>query len=172
MQQVSQGQDGLSLPFRLLQQVSPRQHNTSKDDYAYDATFSVTDGGHMAVSCCMCVCVMQVVHSRTFGTAAKEGGTAVHMLLPLVDFLNHGGDETECFPGDLFAPTANVRWAVSFCSLSCLCLLLLLLPVNQSESWEDDYQSAPLGTPLASLPMLDVCPLALSHLVVLFFWLM
>ncbi len=121
----------------------------------------------------MCVCVMQVVHSRTFGTAAKEGGTAVHMLLPLVDFLNHGGDETECFPGDLFAPTANVRWAVSFCSLSCLCLLLLLLlPVNQSESWEDDYQSAPLGTPLASLPMLDVCALALSHLVVLFFWLM
>ncbi|KAL0050877.1 hypothetical protein WJX82_009288 [Trebouxia sp. C0006] len=53
---------------------------------------------------------VSVVHSRTFGTAAKEGGTAVHMLLPLVDFLNHGGDETECFPGDPFAPTANVRW--------------------------------------------------------------
>ena len=63
-----------------------------------------------------------MVHSRTFGTAAKEGGTAVHMLLPLVDFLNHGGDETECFPGDPFAPTANVRWAFAlslafvFCS--------------------------------------------------------
>ncbi len=68
---------------------------------------------------------MQVVHSRTFGTAAKEGGTAVHMLLPLVDFLNHGGDETECFPGDPFAPTANVRWNVPFCCSSCLCLLLL-----------------------------------------------
>ena len=55
------------------------------------------------------VCAVQVVHSRTFGTAGKEGGTAVHMLLPLVDFLNHGGDEAECFPGDNFAPTANVR---------------------------------------------------------------
>ena len=52
---------------------------------------------------------VQVVHLRTFGTAAKEGGTAFHMLLPLVDFLNHGGDETECLPSDRFAPTANVR---------------------------------------------------------------
>ena len=51
----------------------------------------------------------QVVHSRTFGTAAQEGGTAVHMLLPLVDFLNHSGDETECFPGDQAITTANVR---------------------------------------------------------------
>ena len=52
-----------------------------------------------------------MVHSRTFGAPAKEGGTAVHMLLPLVDFLNHGGDETECLPGDKAAPTANVRYA-------------------------------------------------------------
>ncbi len=87
----------------------------------------------------MYVCVVQVVHSRTFGTAAKEGGTAVHMLLPLVDFLNHGGDETECFPGDPFAPTANVRWAVPFCSPSFLCplllLLLLFLLLNHPEHW-------------------------------------
>ena len=32
------------------------------------------------------------------------------MLLPLVDFLNHSGDETECFPGDRAVPTANVRY--------------------------------------------------------------
>ncbi|KAL3147314.1 hypothetical protein ABBQ32_002799 [Trebouxia sp. C0010 RCD-2024] len=53
---------------------------------------------------------VSIVHSRTFGTPAKEGGTAVHMLLPLVDFLNHSGDECECFPGDPAVPTANVRW--------------------------------------------------------------
>lgn len=35
----------------------------------------------------------QVVHSRTFGSAAQGGGVGVRMLLPLVDMFNHGGDE-------------------------------------------------------------------------------
>lgn len=37
----------------------------------------------------------------------------MHMLLPLVDFLNHSGDETECFPGDRAVPTANVRYRMA-----------------------------------------------------------
>ena len=74
---------------------------------------------------------LQVVHSRTFGTAGKEGGTAVHMLLPLVDFLNHGGDEVECFPGDDFAPTANVRY----------------VPLSHCKSITRVYITAPYNAP-------------------------
>lgn len=37
---------------------------------------------------------VQLVHSRTFGNASASGGVGVHMLVPLVDMLNHGGDET------------------------------------------------------------------------------
>ena len=36
------------------------------------------------------------------------------MLLPLMDFLNHSGDETECFPGDRAVPTANVRYRTAY----------------------------------------------------------
>lgn len=34
-----------------------------------------------------------MVHSRTFGSAAKGGGIGVRMMVPLLDMLNHGGDE-------------------------------------------------------------------------------
>ncbi len=112
----------LSAAWFTLQFVWQNNSKEELDDYSRTAWLMVVTWLRLTE----CVCVMQVVHSRTFGTAAKEGGTAVHMLLPLVDFLNHGGDETECFPGDPFAPTANVRWAVPFCSSSCLCVLLLL----------------------------------------------
>lgn len=37
--------------------------------------------------------LLQVVQSRTCGSAAKQGGVGVRMLVPLVDMLNHGGDE-------------------------------------------------------------------------------
>lgn len=36
---------------------------------------------------------MALVHSRAFGCAAEAGGVGVRMLVPLVDMLNHGGDE-------------------------------------------------------------------------------
>ena len=53
----------------------------------------------------ICVC------SRTFGNAAPGGGVGVRMLVPLVDMLNHGGDQTES--GMLADPdhaaTDNVR---------------------------------------------------------------
>lgn len=35
----------------------------------------------------------QVVHSRTFANAAPGGGVGVRMLVPLVDMMNHGGDQ-------------------------------------------------------------------------------
>ncbi len=36
---------------------------------------------------------MQVVHSRTFGNAGPDGRVAVRMLVPIVDMLNHAGDQ-------------------------------------------------------------------------------
>jgi len=36
---------------------------------------------------------ISIVHSRTFGTAGKGGGVGVRMLVPLVDMLNHSGDQ-------------------------------------------------------------------------------
>jgi hypothetical protein len=36
---------------------------------------------------------ISIVHSRTFGTAGKAGGVGVRMLVPLVDLLNHSGDQ-------------------------------------------------------------------------------
>ncbi|KAK9805479.1 hypothetical protein WJX72_000563 [[Myrmecia] bisecta] len=53
---------------------------------------------------------MSVVHSRTFGSAAEEGGVGVRMLLPLVDMLNHGGDETAFLLQDPSRPADNVEW--------------------------------------------------------------
>lgn len=32
--------------------------------------------------------------SRTFGNASQRGGIGVRMLVPLIDMLNHAGDET------------------------------------------------------------------------------
>lgn len=34
----------------------------------------------------------QVVHSRTFGSSSQQQGAEVHMLVPLVDLVNHAGD--------------------------------------------------------------------------------
>ncbi|CAD7696604.1 unnamed protein product [Ostreobium quekettii] len=53
---------------------------------------------------------MSIVHSRTFGMAAKEGGVGCHMLLPLADMLNHAGDRV---PGLFRCPYErmdNVEW--------------------------------------------------------------
>lgn len=51
----------------------------------------------------------QVVHSRTFGSAAKEGGVGVRMMVPLADMLNHGGDEAAMLLTDAHDATDNVR---------------------------------------------------------------
>lgn len=56
------------------------------------------------------LCVLQVVHSRTFGNAAREGGVGVRMLVPLVDMLNHAGDETSGLLTLPPVPKDNVRW--------------------------------------------------------------
>ena len=60
---------------------------------------------------------VQLVHSRTFGNASASGGVGVHMLVPLVDMLNHGGDETNS--GLLADPshtsTDNVRCGTVTC---------------------------------------------------------
>lgn len=50
-----------------------------------------------------------MVHSRTFGTAAEKGGVGVRMLMPLVDMINHGGDQVERLLGDPFEPTDSVE---------------------------------------------------------------
>lgn len=35
----------------------------------------------------------QLVCSRTFGVAAEQGGVGMRMLVPLLDMINHAGDE-------------------------------------------------------------------------------
>ncbi|KAG2497988.1 hypothetical protein HYH03_004247 [Edaphochlamys debaryana] len=56
---------------------------------------------------------LSVVHSRTFANAAPGGGVGVRMLVPLVDMMNHGGDEAPAGSRGLAGPgvaTDNVRW--------------------------------------------------------------
>ncbi|GLC67730.1 hypothetical protein PLESTF_000599500 [Pleodorina starrii] len=67
---------------------------------------------------------LSVAHSRTFANAAPGGGVGVRMLVPLVDMLNHGGDEaaeggvglglgsgrpvaTDCVRWDLLSPARS-----------------------------------------------------------------
>ena len=60
---------------------------------------------------------VSVVHSRTFGSAGRTGGVGVRMLVPLVDMLNHAGDEDQA---SIIGPAAvpqpvpmdNVRWDI------------------------------------------------------------
>ena len=54
---------------------------------------------------------MQIVFSRTFGSAAEGGGVGVHMLVPLADMLNHGGDVAAGRLCDASVPVDNVRRA-------------------------------------------------------------
>jgi hypothetical protein len=55
--------------------------------------------------------VLQVVMSRTFGNAAQGGGIGVRMLVPLIDMLNHAGDETGGLLSDPATAKDNVRCA-------------------------------------------------------------
>eukprot|EP00878_Enallax_costatus_P035835 GHUV01040071.1.p1 GENE.GHUV01040071.1~~GHUV01040071.1.p1 ORF type:complete len:342 (+),score=73.07 GHUV01040071.1:794-1819(+) len=53
------------------------------------------------------LCVM----SRTFGNAAPGGGIGVHMMVPLIDMLNHAGDETQSgLLADEPVARDNARW--------------------------------------------------------------
>jgi hypothetical protein len=54
----------------------------------------------------------QVVMSRTFGNASASGGVGVRMLVPLIDMLNHAGDETQGLMGDEPVAQDNVRWGM------------------------------------------------------------
>lgn len=64
-----------------------------------------------------------VVHSRSFGVEQLRGNNKVlnHLLLPLADMLNHGGDELTCYwtteqakgspsQTDVQTCTTNVEW--------------------------------------------------------------
>ena len=43
---------------------------------------------------------MQIVLSRTFGSAGEDGGVGVRFLMPILDMLNHGGDQTPLLLSD------------------------------------------------------------------------
>lgn len=56
----------------------------------------------------------QVVMSRTFGNASPQGGVGVRMCVPLIDMLNHAGDEAVdglLSTGSMVSQD-NVRWDV------------------------------------------------------------
>jgi hypothetical protein len=59
--------------------------------------------------------LLQVVMSRTFGNAAQTGGIGVRMLVPLIDMLNHAGDETGGLLSETATPKDNVRCVVCDC---------------------------------------------------------
>lgn len=52
-----------------------------------------TAGDNLYMKSFCSVSAMQIVQSRTFGNASPNGTVGVHMLIPLVDLFNHGGDE-------------------------------------------------------------------------------
>lgn len=56
----------------------------------------------------------QIVMSRTFGNASPHGGVGVRMCVPLIDMLNHAGDEAAggLLSTNLVIPRDNVRWDV------------------------------------------------------------
>jgi hypothetical protein len=58
--------------------------------------------------------LLQIVMSRTFGNASPEGGVGVRMCVPLIDMLNHAGDEAVdglLLTGEVVSRD-NVRWDV------------------------------------------------------------
>lgn len=84
---------------------------------------------------------LQIVMSRTFGNASPQGGVGVRMCVPLIDMLNHAGDEAVgglLSTGDVMAQD-NVRWDV-------------VSPTNSSSgSWEmvlSSTRAIPQGEPL------------------------
>lgn len=72
-----------------------------------------------------CKC-RQVVQSRTLGASAKNR-EVVRMLLPLVDLLNHRGDETQLLPGQAFAAQDNARYGCLCIAYRCPCSPCALL---------------------------------------------
>lgn len=57
----------------------------------------------------------QIVMSRTFGNASPEGGVGVRMCVPLIDMLNHAGDEAVdglLSTGEVVSQD-NIRWDVA-----------------------------------------------------------
>ena len=72
------------------------------------------------------VCVLQVVHSRTFGAPGRQGSVGVRMLVPLVDMLNHAGDYITSPPGSSSAgaPPAVQAYDNVRCCGSLLCFML------------------------------------------------
>ncbi|KAK9867596.1 hypothetical protein WJX84_003298 [Apatococcus fuscideae] len=52
----------------------------------------------------------QVVLSRTFGSAGEDGGVGVRFLMPILDMLNHGGDQTPLLLSDPPMAMDDVRW--------------------------------------------------------------
>ncbi len=61
----------------------------------------------------------QAVLSRTFGSAGEDGGVGVRFLMPILDMLNHGGDQTPLLLSDPPMAQDDVRCASTFfwCSM-------------------------------------------------------
>lgn len=63
---------------------------------------------------CKLYCPLQIVHSRTFGTAAKKGGVGVRLLLPLVDMVRvlqavFSSEQKQLAPARAYAPALTRR---------------------------------------------------------------
>ncbi len=76
--------------------------------------------GHARGADSLLLAFTQIVQSRTFGSAAREGGVGVRMLVPLADLLNHGGDEAAFLLHHKPTQTDNVRYATSPFATWCL----------------------------------------------------
>lgn len=58
---------------------------------------------------------VQVVLSRTFGSAGEDGGVGVRFLMPILDMLNHGGDQTPLLLSDPPMAQDDVRCEQHLC---------------------------------------------------------
>ena len=55
---------------------------------------------------------MSIVHSRSFGSAGKKGPSDIHMLVPVADMFNHGGDVCRGLFKEPFEKLDSVQWAI------------------------------------------------------------
>jgi hypothetical protein len=51
-----------------------------------------------------------LVHSRTFATAAQDGGVGVRVMVPVLDMFNHAGDEVRNLLSSRSSACDNCRW--------------------------------------------------------------
>lgn len=81
----------LQVALVCVQIVHPQTLGTSYKMTSF--CLQIVHAHTLGISCKVVYVCVQIVHSRTLGTAAAEGGIGTRVLLPAVDFLNHGGDQ-------------------------------------------------------------------------------